>query len=128
MNDFPVVYLYSPSFVYQYVSSSGIALVQLMAYISSCCNPITYCFMNRRFRQAFLGIFSCYRNRMPICCCFCCTSKNGPGVEGAETKSAAYLRQNAIGNNSGAERNNSDMSVNDSLVYVGRGHVQRSVT
>ncbi|KFB52282.1 AGAP001022-PB-like protein [Anopheles sinensis] len=57
------VYLYSPSFVYQYVSSSGIALVQLMAYISSCCNPITYCFMNRRFRQAFLAIFSCHRNR-----------------------------------------------------------------
>uniref|UniRef100_A0A182Q2R1 G-protein coupled receptors family 1 profile domain-containing protein n=1 Tax=Anopheles farauti TaxID=69004 RepID=A0A182Q2R1_9DIPT len=57
------VYLYSPSFVYQYVNSSGIALVQLMAYISSCCNPITYCFMNRRFRQAFLGVFSCYRNR-----------------------------------------------------------------
>uniref|UniRef100_A0A182W4X0 G-protein coupled receptors family 1 profile domain-containing protein n=1 Tax=Anopheles minimus TaxID=112268 RepID=A0A182W4X0_9DIPT len=118
------VYLYSPSFVYQYVNSSGIALVQLMAYISSCCNPITYCFMNRRFRQAFLGIFSCYRNRMPICCCFCCTSKNGP-MDGVESKTAAYLRQNTI-NQSGAERNNSDMSGNDSLVYVGRGLVQRS--
>ncbi|EJY57854.1 AAEL017152-PA, partial [Aedes aegypti] len=57
------VYLYSPAFVYQYVSSNGIALVQLMAYISSCCNPITYCFMNRRFRQAFLNIFGCYRHR-----------------------------------------------------------------
>ncbi|XP_053678037.1 uncharacterized protein LOC128728435 [Anopheles nili] len=118
------VYLYSPSFVYQYVSSSGIALVQLMAYISSCCNPITYCFMNRRFRQAFLGIFSCYRNRMPICCCFCCVSKQPP-MDGVESKAAAYLRQNAI-NHSGAERNNSDVSGNDSLVYVGRGIVQRS--
>uniref|UniRef100_A0A3F2Z1Z4 G-protein coupled receptors family 1 profile domain-containing protein n=1 Tax=Anopheles quadriannulatus TaxID=34691 RepID=A0A3F2Z1Z4_ANOQN len=118
------VYLYSPTFVYQYVNSSGIALVQLMAYISSCCNPITYCFMNRRFRQAFLGVFSCYRNRMPICCCFCCASSNGP-MEGAESKAAAYLRQNTI-NQSGAERNNSDMSGNDSLVYVGRGLVQRS--
>ncbi|XP_053665031.1 uncharacterized protein LOC128714177 [Anopheles marshallii] len=118
------VYLYSPSFVYQHVNSSGIALVQLMAYISSCCNPITYCFMNRRFRQAFLGIFSCYRNRMPICCCFCCASKNGP-MDGVESKAAAYLRQNTI-NQSGAERNNSDVSGNDSLVYVGRGLVQRS--
>ncbi|XP_035892100.1 uncharacterized protein LOC118503214 [Anopheles stephensi] len=118
------VYLYSPSFVYQYVNSSGIALVQLMAYISSCCNPITYCFMNRRFRQAFLGIFNCYRSRMPICCCFCCTSKSGP-MDGVESKAAAYLRQNTI-NQSGAERNNSDMSGNDSLVYVGRGLVQRS--
>ncbi|XP_061518764.1 cholecystokinin receptor type A isoform X9 [Anopheles gambiae] len=121
---FAKVYLYSPTFVYQYVNSSGIALVQLMAYISSCCNPITYCFMNRRFRQAFLGVFSCYRNRMPICCCFCCASSNGP-MEGAESKAAAYLRQNTI-NQSGAERNNSDMSGNDSLVYVGRGLVQRS--
>uniref|UniRef100_A0A182VB17 G-protein coupled receptors family 1 profile domain-containing protein n=1 Tax=Anopheles merus TaxID=30066 RepID=A0A182VB17_ANOME len=118
------VYLYSPTFVYQYVNSSGIALVQLMAYISSCCNPITYCFMNRRFRQAFLGVFSCYRKRMPICCCFCCASSNGP-MEGAESKAAAYLRQNTV-NQSGAERNNSDMSGNDSLVYVGRGLVQRS--
>uniref|UniRef100_A0A182PI31 G-protein coupled receptors family 1 profile domain-containing protein n=1 Tax=Anopheles epiroticus TaxID=199890 RepID=A0A182PI31_9DIPT len=120
------VYLYSPTFVYQYVNSSGIALVQLMAYISSCCNPITYCFMNRRFRQAFLGIFSCYRNRMPLCCCFCCASSSSGGpMDGAESKTAAYLRQNTI-NQSGAERNNSDMSGNDSLVYVGRGLVQRS--
>ncbi|XP_058127494.1 cholecystokinin receptor type A-like [Anopheles coustani] len=119
------VYLYSPSFVYQYVSSSGIALVQLMAYISSCCNPITYCFMNRRFRQAFLAIFSCHRNRMPLCCCICCATQKAAPLDGGEGKSAAYLRQNAV-NHSGAERNNSDLSGNDSLVYVGRGIVQRS--
>uniref|UniRef100_A0A182JG04 G-protein coupled receptors family 1 profile domain-containing protein n=1 Tax=Anopheles atroparvus TaxID=41427 RepID=A0A182JG04_ANOAO len=120
------VYLYSPSFVYQYVNSSGIALVQLMAYISSCCNPITYCFMNRRFRQAFLGIFSCHRNRMPLCCCLCCASQKVQ-LDGVECKSAAFLRPNAV-NHSGAERNNSDLSGNDSLVYVGRGIVQRSET
>uniref|UniRef100_A0A182RP95 Uncharacterized protein n=1 Tax=Anopheles funestus TaxID=62324 RepID=A0A182RP95_ANOFN len=61
---------------------------------------------------------------MPLCCCFCCTSKNG-AMDGVESKTAAYLRQNTI-NQSGAERNNSDMSGNDSLVYVGRGLVQRS--
>ncbi|XP_062549919.1 cholecystokinin receptor type A-like [Armigeres subalbatus] len=57
------VYLYSPEFVYKYVSSNGIALIQLMAYISSCCNPIIYCFMNSSFRQAFRNIFGCYRQR-----------------------------------------------------------------
>lgn len=36
-----------------------IALVQLLAYLSSCCNPITYCFMNEKFRNAFLSAFGC---------------------------------------------------------------------
>lgn len=54
-------YLFYPDVVYKYVGSTGVSLVQLLAYVSSCCNPITYCFMNRKFRQAFLGVFSCYR-------------------------------------------------------------------
>lgn len=54
-------YLFYPDTVYKYVGSSGVSLVQLLAYISSCCNPITYCFMNRKFRQAFLGIFNLYK-------------------------------------------------------------------
>lgn len=53
--------LFDAERVYGYVGSTGIALVQLLAFIGSCCNPITYCFMNRKFRQAFLGVFSCYR-------------------------------------------------------------------
>lgn len=57
------VYLYSPAFVYSYFNHTGIALIQLMAYISSCCNPITYCFMNRRFRAAFLAIVNSYKCR-----------------------------------------------------------------
>ncbi|OQR80232.1 cholecystokinin receptor type A-like, partial [Tropilaelaps mercedesae] len=28
----------------------GISLFHLLSYISSCCNPITYCFMNKNFR------------------------------------------------------------------------------
>ncbi|XP_077292756.1 cholecystokinin receptor type A-like [Arctopsyche grandis] len=55
------VYLFSHELVYKYVGSTGVALVQLLAYVSSCCNPITYCFMNKKFRQAFLAIFDCYR-------------------------------------------------------------------
>jgi len=35
----------------------GVTLIQLLAYSSSCSNPITYCFMNRRFRFAFLKLF-----------------------------------------------------------------------
>ncbi|KAJ3659520.1 hypothetical protein Zmor_011204 [Zophobas morio] len=54
-------YLFYPEDVYLYVGSTGISLVQLLAYISSCCNPITYCFMNRKFRQAFLAVFNWYR-------------------------------------------------------------------
>lgn len=52
-------YLFYPEDVYKYVGSTGISLVHLLAYVSSCCNPITYCFMNKKFRQAFLTAFNC---------------------------------------------------------------------
>jgi len=52
-------YLFMPEAVYQVVGSSGVALVQLLAYCSACCNPITYCFMNKKFRQAFISVFDC---------------------------------------------------------------------
>ncbi|XP_015183587.1 PREDICTED: gastrin/cholecystokinin type B receptor-like isoform X2 [Polistes dominula] len=54
-------YLFTPELVYSIVGSTGISLIQLLAYISSCCNPITYCFMNKKFRQAFFGVFHCHR-------------------------------------------------------------------
>jgi 7 transmembrane receptor (rhodopsin family) len=54
-------YLFWPGALYQAVGSTGVALVQLLAYCSSCCNPITYCFMNKKFRQAFVGLFGCCR-------------------------------------------------------------------
>ena len=31
----------------------------LLSYLSSCIHPITYCFMNKRFRQSFLAACSC---------------------------------------------------------------------
>lgn len=31
----------------------------LLSYISSCCNPITYCFMNKNFRNGFKSAFRC---------------------------------------------------------------------
>ncbi|KAL7743325.1 hypothetical protein ACLKA6_012487 [Drosophila palustris] len=36
--------------VYEYVDYTAISFLQLLAYSSSCCNPITYCFMNASFR------------------------------------------------------------------------------
>lgn len=72
---FPQVYLFSPAFVYSYFNNTGIALIQLMAYISSCCNPITYCFMNRRFRGAFTAIVRSYKCWYVFCLCLPLTIK-----------------------------------------------------
>lgn len=44
------------------VSAMSMNLIHLLAFVSSCCNPITYCFMSKRFRQSFLTVFySCCR-------------------------------------------------------------------
>jgi len=43
--------------VYEYVDYTAISILQLLAYSSSCCNPITYCFMNASFRRAFVDTF-----------------------------------------------------------------------
>ncbi|VVC92811.1 unnamed protein product [Leptidea sinapis] len=55
------IYLFYPEELYQYIGSKGIISMQLLAYCSSCCNPITYCFMNRKFRQAFISLFKTCR-------------------------------------------------------------------
>lgn len=122
-------YLFYPNVVYEYVGSTGISLVQLLAYISSCCNPITYCFMNRKFRQAFLGIFSCYRcvinqewrsgllyKKVNSCCrlCCCCVCLD---PEIAEAQARGGLQRNGLNK---VLQNNSDVSGNDSTLYVGR--------
>ncbi|XP_064483100.1 cholecystokinin receptor type A-like [Ornithodoros turicata] len=51
--------LFDPDSVYWGLGYQGISLLQLLAYASSCCNPITYCFMNRTFRRSFLQLFAC---------------------------------------------------------------------
>ncbi|GAB0099441.1 uncharacterized protein DMENIID0001_152990 [Sergentomyia squamirostris] len=53
--------LFEPSIVYKNLTSLEISFFQLLAYTSSCCNPITYCFMNRGFRKAFLNLFRCFK-------------------------------------------------------------------
>nr|XP_012134775.1 PREDICTED: cholecystokinin receptor type A-like isoform X2 [Megachile rotundata] len=93
-------YLFAPQLVYSIVGSTGISLVQLLAYVSSCCNPITYCFMNRKFRQAFLSLFDCHR-------CWRVGCRNSD-VATASTKNAAQ------------GGNNSELSGNETTVYLGK--------
>ncbi|XP_053600556.1 cholecystokinin receptor-like [Plodia interpunctella] len=55
------IYLFYPEELYLYIGSKGIVCLQLLAYCASCCNPITYCFMNRKFRQAFMTLLKSCR-------------------------------------------------------------------
>jgi len=53
--------LFDPKTIYQNLGYTAIGFFQLLAYSSSCCNPITYCFMNIGFRKAFLNLFRCLK-------------------------------------------------------------------
>lgn len=53
-----LITLYKPK-IYGYLGYDGLSLFFFLAYLSSCSNPITYCFMNRKFRQSFLSLFGC---------------------------------------------------------------------
>lgn len=48
------------------ISSFMWTFMFVLSYLSSCCNPITYCFMNKRFRQSFIAAFKR---------CVCCKTK-----------------------------------------------------
>ncbi|XP_028656377.1 cholecystokinin receptor-like [Erpetoichthys calabaricus] len=41
------------------LSGAPISFIHLLCYTSACVNPIIYCFMNKRFRKAFLATFAC---------------------------------------------------------------------
>ncbi|XP_022243900.1 cholecystokinin receptor-like [Limulus polyphemus] len=58
--------LFNPIGVYGGLGYQGISFLQLLAYTSSCCNPITYCFMNAKFRQSFINIFGCKSERWHV--------------------------------------------------------------
>lgn len=49
------------------ISSLVWSFMFVLSYMSSCCNPITYCFMNKRFRQSFISAFKR---------CACCKQKS----------------------------------------------------
>ncbi|GFO10644.1 cholecystokinin receptor type a [Plakobranchus ocellatus] len=51
--------LFHQESAYQVFTPMTKTLFHLLSYVSSCCNPITYCFMNKKFREAFLRVFQC---------------------------------------------------------------------
>lgn len=58
--------LYRPDVVYgksrnvsQWIEIDIISACHLLCFCSSCTNPVTYCFMNRRFRRHFMVLFRC---------------------------------------------------------------------
>ncbi|XP_013787480.1 cholecystokinin receptor type A-like [Limulus polyphemus] len=57
--------LYDHQSLYSKVGPDTISAIQLLAYTSSCCNPITYCFMHNKFRHALLAIFGLKKVRRP---------------------------------------------------------------
>ncbi|XP_050295280.1 cholecystokinin receptor-like isoform X2 [Anthonomus grandis grandis] len=59
------IVLFDKYYIYDNIGYAGVSFFQLLAYTSSCCNPITYCFMNRGFRNSFLKLFSCLKTPKP---------------------------------------------------------------
>ncbi|XP_051474389.1 cholecystokinin receptor type A [Apus apus] len=49
----------------QRLSGAPISFIHLLSYTSACVNPIIYCFMNKRFRMAFLATFTCCAKQTP---------------------------------------------------------------
>ncbi|KAK3100063.1 hypothetical protein FSP39_014131 [Pinctada imbricata] len=43
----------------QHFSNLSFSLFFMMAYLSSACNPVTYCLLNKRFRQSFRLVLRC---------------------------------------------------------------------
>ncbi len=49
--------IYSPNLIYKGLGYNGISFFHLLAFFSSCANPIIYCFMSSKFRANFLSLF-----------------------------------------------------------------------
>ncbi|XP_076042472.1 uncharacterized protein LOC143026264 isoform X2 [Oratosquilla oratoria] len=63
-----ILYLFIPEKVYTSLGSFGISFLHLLSYFSSCCNPITYCFMNKKFLQGFKFAFGCCAGKKERLC------------------------------------------------------------
>ncbi|XP_076346958.1 cholecystokinin receptor-like [Tachypleus tridentatus] len=55
--------VFDPITVYGKLGGTGFSAIQLLAYISCCCNPMTYCFMHKKYRKAFLTAVGCKKRR-----------------------------------------------------------------
>uniref|UniRef100_A0A670YY89 Gastrin/cholecystokinin type B receptor n=1 Tax=Pseudonaja textilis TaxID=8673 RepID=A0A670YY89_PSETE len=50
---------FDPQATHCALSGAPISFIHLLSYSSTCTNPFVYCFMNKRFRQAFASTFAC---------------------------------------------------------------------
>ncbi|KAL8598785.1 hypothetical protein ACOMHN_033348 [Nucella lapillus] len=57
--------IFHPLSAYEFVTPLTKTLFHLLSYVSSCCNPITYCFMNKKFREGFVRVFTCRKPPPP---------------------------------------------------------------
>ncbi|KAG9467854.1 hypothetical protein GDO78_014171 [Eleutherodactylus coqui] len=78
---------------YKILSGSPISFIHLLSYTSACVNPIIYCFMNKRFRKAFLATFAgcikpCRRFREP---------EDDIGTTGASLSKFSYTTVSSLG-------------------------------
>lgn len=105
--------LFEPRIIYQNLGYTAISFLQLMAYSSSCCNPITYCFMSHGFRKAFVNLFRCLRQnnqpkrRVSLSC-------YAPPLN-VTMNLHAYNNENEAGNNNVGLLNNSNSEQNQEL-------------
>ncbi|CAH1635015.1 unnamed protein product [Spodoptera littoralis] len=92
------IYLFYPDELYQYIGPKGVVSLQLLAYCSSCCNPITYCFMNRKFKQAFISLIKSFRI---FRACFSekleCKQATPPPVSSSQDATACVIRGSHTG-------------------------------
>uniref|UniRef100_A0A8C5S080 Gastrin/cholecystokinin type B receptor n=1 Tax=Laticauda laticaudata TaxID=8630 RepID=A0A8C5S080_LATLA len=73
---------FNPRAAHCALSGAPISFIHLLSYCSTCTNPFVYCFMNKRFRQAFASTFAC--------CAMPCRprQRHAPEEEGGEEASA----------------------------------------
>ncbi|XP_067889063.1 cholecystokinin receptor-like [Heterodontus francisci] len=75
------------------LSGAPISFIHLLSYTSSCVNPLVYCFMNKRFRKAFLGTFSrCLRPFRVFK-----DVEEEPGVTGTSLSKFSYTTVSTVG-------------------------------
>ncbi|NXJ87122.1 CCKAR protein, partial [Trogon melanurus] len=56
---------FAPRAAQRALSGTPISFIHLLSYTSACANPLIYCFMNRRFRRAFLATCAGCRRACP---------------------------------------------------------------
>ncbi|XP_069737750.1 gastrin/cholecystokinin type B receptor [Phaenicophaeus curvirostris] len=80
---------FSPVAAQRALSGTPISFIHLLSYTSACANPLIYCFMNRRFRKAFLA--SCGGCRRA------CPAREEPPHASASLSKFSYTTVSSLG-------------------------------